>query len=534
MATFFTQMILSVPCDASFHSFLTKDIRDDESAKNNCEEKPFDHNKHWLFEIQKDIAATVPSNTKSTRRKLPVECIRENFNSLINQLQIAQKTLPREKWSKPVTVDHTISINASVDYLFCNDTMRFRRKINLKNTAGIAQQSFCTDQLSKSYNSHETTKFPSIFSSRFPRRAKMKAQQTLEGLSDDEFETKQQHKKSGKIILIDARPQHPKLKLNTSKKKSHSSNVEGDCSEIDIHSKPTKKRRVDQQEESKPSTIFSKTKNILSGLFKHESKENATSKEVINIDDPESGDTIETKEEKEEEDRHPCPMCNILYPASEINEHAYQCQGPSITSRTRSSASQNSLLDYSGQDFDNHAWAKACEGLNETPNSKPDKTGYIVTLKDDKRNVCQNDATRNRNPSRFLNRPEKSDNAESHMTDYDEPVKRWKSKPKTYAGYYRRGSVNSNKTLMEKRSAVEESWVTDDDSDNDIYKGYVQKGAPKTKKTMYATSCRNFDESQDEHEGKVKCGRCAKYVPEEELKVHTDECFNNTTMDCDV
>lgn len=89
-----------------------------------------------------DIAATVPSKTKSNRRKLPVESIRENFNSLINQLQIAQKTLPREKWSKPVTVDNTISINASVGYLFCNDTMRFRRKINLKNTTGIGMLPF--------------------------------------------------------------------------------------------------------------------------------------------------------------------------------------------------------------------------------------------------------------------------------------------------------------------------------------------------------------------------------------------------------
>lgn len=161
-----------------------------------------------------------------------------------------------------------------------------------------------------------------------------------------------------------------------------------------------------------------------------------------------------------------------------------------------------------------------------------------MTLKDDKRNVWQSDATSNRNPSRFLNRPEKSDNAESHMADYDEPLKRWKSNPKTYVGYYRKGSVNSNKTLMEKRSTVEESkkvlcesLLTDDDSDNDIYEGYVQKGASKTKRPMYATSRRNFDESQDEHEGKVKCGRCAIYVPEEELKAHTDECFNETTME---
>lgn len=200
-----------------------------------------------------------------------------------------------------------------------------------------------------------------------------------------------------------------------------------------------------------------------------------------------------------------CPMCNELFSYSEINNHAYSCQGPQSQSQNLSSK----VNDYGDSNFDNDAWENACKGLKETHQPKPfrDESNFSTGGNTDL-NIFKSSRLSLNTKSRTMTK--------SEVKKLNENFSAKKSvfadlKPSLKASTSRIDTYNNNS--------------------NDLFKTYTKTMNRIKRKNPPAKQLRTFGEPlSDDENDMIKCAKCDELIPNDQLIIHTDNCINDESL----
>lgn len=542
------------------------------------------HN-HWLFQKFENVVEIKHARESNQHQKITVKELEDEDNFYMDQLESFQDTLTPSSWSACISVDHSVFTTDTIDYLFKGDTMRFNKKYSLtkqeKKDCNLNKTGFASNTSNDLYSAYT--------SSRFPRRAKMKPTSSAVTIdSDDEFlpdvhmhTSKTSETNDRQIKLIDALP----FKKRVEKKLSR---TVIDDTDSESESQPKKKRKSENNNNNNNNGGFVQTvKSSLSKFFDSKAGKKSTSNpnedvKVIKVDSQmkeatrtttagystkhiASGTTRGATEKQEE--RVECPMCNQMFNQSDINDHAFTCQGPVLTRNRKQNSQPTSPVD---QDFDDPIWNGKCakENIVDT-NIKTNSQDEEEMRNSSKADVWKHDTsshTKVNNRNKTLTLRNATQNAKIGVKEID--ILKPMSLPNKRLGnkFGRKHNNNVKKltadevasalmsddedtTVVSKQNNKNKTvwptterptFVSDDEDNNDAENSMMQQYLPKavnnTRKHVIskATHLRDFNNSQNsQDDGYEKCFRCDQRfcTTDGTYNKHSKQCLEKTNLE---
>lgn len=277
-----------------------------------------DLNDHWLFVKRSNLGiddADAKSNEGDSLQRLETE-----FNKFISKVKEQREELPKLQRFETVDADNSVLSNDNVKYLFKDDTVIYKRQMNFKsfNLKALQNAKMLSD-----YGGH--------FRNRLNLSRKAKSKETNAAVNvgeiiDDEVEdvdrnvfTTTAKRSSNEETSFFTRPVK---RSRNAKLKKELVNLSSSDDEENIDKSSPENSNQDRESLKKPGAV-STIVNVASGLFKHLT----SSKKPI---EKKQGNVKPMKKEQVQ-----CPMCNKMFSQVEINNHAFDCQGP-VESRVTS------------------------------------------------------------------------------------------------------------------------------------------------------------------------------------------------------
>lgn len=436
----------------------------------------------------------------------------EEHRKFIANLNDYHALLPKDEVDKPLIVSQTTS-DSEEDMLnlFVNNKLVYNPNVNIKSLMNLSGKKEVSTSSLPNYSIFNGSR-----SLRLNRKCKEKTRPIQFDDTEFDMDSYNFYSKNTK--------KHKFKYVDTENGIEDSQSVLERASNQITEEKPVigeilnKKRKVELKQDRDDCVILNVSTNnpISQTNAKPYITQKGSNKMRINSEcKPKSSDTvIEILEEKSENDdpvnkednsslirKIDCPMCNRLFPIDQIDNHAYTCQGPQT--QTRSRADPNFISSV----FDTSSWDRACKGFDDNKH---------ISHTSRKNTECNDGFERKKGSEKKV--------TNVSLKTLKDPLKEVKQK------------VNLDK-FKKELSAGDQTKVFApgfsktsnlNKSTQDLIAGYT-KAVKTSVKNPPAKGMRSFGQ-KDSQEELVQCARCDMLLADDQLKNHTDQCFEKSVL----